>query len=152
MECTVNNLSKSKTINDESIKKIVFKVLKRMKCKNGEVSVNFVSENKIKAINKKYRKKDKITDVISFSAQEGEMVGEEKDLGDIFICIKKIKNQAKEYRVRWEEELTRMLVHGVLHLLGYDHLRASDEKKMIGLQEKIVKTNVKQTLNKYKRR
>ena len=140
MECTVNSLGNSKTINAEIIKKIILKVLRRMKCKKGEVSVNFVTENKIKAINKIYRKKDKITDVISFSAQEGERVGDEKDLGDIFICLKKIKKQAKEYGVSWEEELVRMLVHGVLHLLGYDHQSVRDEKEMIGLQERIIKT------------
>ena len=140
MECTVNSLGNSKTINAEIIKKIILKVLRRMKCKKGEVSVNCVTENKIKAINKIYRKKDKITDVISFSAQEGERVGDEKDLGDIFICLKKIKKQAKEYGVSWEEELVRMLVHGVLHLLGYDHQSVRDEKEMIGLQERIIKT------------
>jgi len=119
------------------LKKKVFKFLKN---KNGDLSVNLVSEKKIRELNKQYRGKDKVTDVLSFSMMEkGRSKSEkESDLGDIFICEKQVKRQAKEYKVSEKEEFKRMLVHGVLHLLGFDHQKTSEAKKMFKLQEDII--------------
>lgn len=105
------------------------------------VSINFVSEKKIRALNKLYRKKDKATDVLSFAVHDGEKAefAGVNDLGDIFICLPVIRRQAKEYKVEFVSELYRMSVHGILHLLGYDHERGkSEEVKMFSLQEKIL--------------
>jgi probable rRNA maturation factor len=68
---------------------------------------------------------------------------DEEDWGDIFICIPQIRRQAKEYGVLYKEELYRMTVHGVLHLLGYDHGQKKDEKEMFSLQDKFVRVCVK---------
>jgi probable rRNA maturation factor len=103
----------------------------------GEVEINLISDKKIQEINRNYRGKDSVTDVLSFAWQE-EKGGEQGNLGQIFISSDKIKRQAEEYGVPAEEEFVRMLVHGLLHLVGYDHMEKKDEKKMFGLQEKIV--------------
>src|SRR3989338_9260125 len=79
------------------------------------VSVNLVDEAKIQELNLKYRNKDKVTDVLSFPMES------ELDLGDIFICLTVAKNQAKSENVSIERKLAQLLVHGFLHLLGYDH-------------------------------
>lgn len=139
MECTVFSTVKGELLTELKIKKIVFAVLKQSK-NDGEVSVHIVGDKKIRDLNKNYRGKDKVTDVISFAVKEGKEVGMgEKDLGDIFICLPQILRQAKENNISAHEEMIRMLVHGVLHILGFDHLKEAEAKKMFGLQEKFVK-------------
>lgn len=147
MACLVNGAGK--IISNQEMEKIVKKVFQFLKKKGGDLSVNLVSEKKIRELNKQYRGKDRVTDVLSFPLSEkGESLRpelrprdkneKENDLGDIFICEKQVKRQAKEYRVDEKEEFKRMLAHGVLHLLGFDHQKASEAKKMFNLQEKII--------------
>ena len=131
---TVNNIGMSK----KAIQHIVFFVLDDLGV-TGSVSVNYIGDAKMQTLNKRYRGKNSTTDVLSFAAQEGDdMFFPNDDLGDIFISVKQIERQAKEYGVPYKEEATRMVVHGVLHLLGYDHIKPRDAKKMFGLQEKFV--------------
>ena len=121
-----------------SVDKIVSLAARAEKKIHGTVEVTIVGEKKIKALNLKYRGKDKVTDVLSFSWLEGgKMPGD--FLGQIFICYPQIVRQAEEYKVSVEEEFARMLVHGLLHLVGYDHVKENEAKKMFVLQEKIIK-------------
>lgn len=104
-------------------------------------SIHLVGEKEIRALNKEHLKKNKVTDVLSFPLCEVGEIGDRryKEIGDIFICVPQIKKQAKEYGVSFEEEFCRMLTHGVLHLLGFDHQKEKDAKKMFKLQEQIIK-------------
>ncbi len=98
-----------------------------------------ITKNKeIKKLNHKYRKKNKPTDVLSFYLKKDEQI-KNKYLGDIVISIDKAKEQSIEKNVSLENELTLLLVHGYLHLLGYDHIIKSDAKKMFTLQDRIFK-------------
>lgn len=110
--------------------------------KEAEVAVSFVDENEIQAINKAYRNKDAVTDVISFALEEGEddfeMSDEPRVLGDIIICVKRALEQAEEYGHSFERELGFLSLHGLLHLLGYDHMNESDEARMFGRQDEIL--------------
>ena len=82
-----------------------------------------IADNKIiKQINKEYRNKDTETDVISFAYNETENIGGLNVLGDIIISLEKVKNQSKEYGHSEEREFYYVLCHGMLHLLGYDHI------------------------------
>ena len=104
---------------------------------SGTVEGTVVSEKKIKQLNKDFRGKDKVTDVLSFSMREGgEVTG--PFFGELYLCYRQIKRQAESYGVAKKEEFTRMLVHGLLHLSGYDHQKKNEAKKMFALQEKIV--------------
>ncbi|WHX99355.1 rRNA maturation RNase YbeY [Neobacillus sp. DY30] len=110
-----------------------------------EVSVTFVSNERIHEINREYRAKDAPTDVISFAMEElgeGEIVlkGEElpRVLGDIIISIPKAEEQAKEYGHSFIRELGFLSVHGFLHLLGYDHMEKEEEEKMFSRQKEIL--------------
>ncbi|MGV2875127.1 rRNA maturation RNase YbeY [Macrococcus capreoli] len=108
-----------------------------------EVAVSFVDEAEIQQINKTYRNKDSVTDVISFALEEGEdedfeMPDAPRVLGDIIICVKRAEAQAEEYGHSFERELGFLSVHGLLHLLGYDHMNEADEKKMFGRQDEIL--------------
>ncbi|TKC19952.1 rRNA maturation RNase YbeY [Robertmurraya kyonggiensis] len=110
-----------------------------------ELSVTFVSNDRIQEINREYRDKDYATDVISFALEEmgeGEIEVSGGDmprvLGDIIISIKKAEEQAEEYGHSFEREMGFLAVHGLLHLLGYDHENEEDEKVMFGRQKDIL--------------
>lgn len=107
--------------------------------KDYEVSVIFVSKAKIQEINKTYRNIDKETDVISFSyLEDTEKFTNITTLGDIFICLDIMKEQAKMYNHSEEREVAFLAVHGLLHLLGYDHEDQEAEKIMFQKQEDIL--------------
>lgn len=86
-----------------------------------ELSIVFVSDPEIHKYNLAYRGKDKPTDVLSFSLLEGENKIGTSSLGDVMISLKTAKKQAKEYGVTFSEEILRLLIHGILHLCGFDH-------------------------------
>ncbi|WP_117169190.1 rRNA maturation RNase YbeY [Paraliobacillus sediminis] len=110
-----------------------------------ELSINFVDNREIQIINRNYRQIDRPTDVISFALEEMgegelEIIGEDIPLilGDIVISIDKAKEQAEEYNHGLERELGFLTLHGFLHLLGYDHMKEVDEKKMFARQEELL--------------
>lgn len=110
------------------------------------LEVNLVDEKTIRTLNRDYRDIDRVTDVISF-AFEDEVDNEIKIkgnvelprmLGEIMICTKKAVSQAEEYHHSLKREMSFLFVHGVLHLLGYDHQNDDDEKVMFALQDQIL--------------
>lgn len=105
-----------------------------------ELSCIIVSTDKIHEINKEYRHLDKPTDVISFALEDNEQIvgGDVRVLGDIFICDDYVINQAQEYGHSPRREFCFLFTHGLLHLLGYDHMNEEDEKEMIGLQKQVL--------------
>ncbi|RZI04940.1 rRNA maturation RNase YbeY [Staphylococcus condimenti] len=109
---------------------------------DAELSVTFVNKQEIQEINRDYRNKDKVTDVISFALEEDEPEIEGLDmprvLGDIIICADVAKEQSDEYGHSFERELGFLALHGFLHLLGYDHMNESDEKERFGRQKLIL--------------
>ena len=113
---------------------------------NYEISVTFVRSASIHKINREYRGIDRPTDVISFAIrddQEAEIPEEELDLGDIFINIDYAKKQAKEYQHSYKREIGFLFTHGLLHCLGYDHMKPADEKVMFALQDQILDPIIK---------
>lgn len=113
-------------------------------------SVIFVTPDEIQEINKTYRSIDRPTDVISFALKdsaEDYMINEEIDeeLGDIFINVEAIRNQAQEYGHSIRREVCFLFTHGLLHLLGYDHMQPEDEQIMFALQSVILDDLVPKT-------
>lgn len=117
--------------------KKVFNIIHRKLKINGELEVNIVGEKEIKELNFSYRGKNKITDVLSFAWGEDEVV-KSKFLGQIYICYPQIARQAKELSIRTKEEFARMLVHGFLHIVGYDHVEKKQAEKMFKIQEEVL--------------
>jgi probable rRNA maturation factor len=105
-----------------------------------EFSVIIVDNKRIHEINKEYRGIDRPTDVISFALEDNEEIKFDnyRVLGDIYISIDKVREQAKEYGHSEKRELAFLTVHGFLHLLGYDHMEKEDEKVMFARQEEIL--------------
>ena len=114
--------------------------LKHEKVENAIFSIIFVEDEEIHNINREYRKIDRVTDVISFAFEDYEDIeyNDIRMLGDIYICIPQMKRQAVEYGHSEKRELSFLAVHGLLHLLGYDHMEPEDEKVMFSLQELIL--------------
>lgn len=115
------------------------------------LSVIFVDADSIHEINRTYRNIDRPTDVISFALLDCEdlLVGEESELGDIFINVEAVVDQAKDYQHTYRREVCFLFTHGLLHLLGYDHMNEEDEKKMFALQDEIIDPIVKKRYRKY---
>lgn len=134
---------------NKEYEKIIRKVLQKcfekenLNDKNLYVNVVLTDSKNIKKINKEQRGIDKATDVLSFPMYEkGELVNlklEYEDvLGDMVISVEKVKEQAKEYEHSFERELAYMVVHSFYHLLGYDHMKEEDKKKMRKKEEYIL--------------
>ncbi len=108
--------------------------------------ITFVNEEKIQEINREYRHIDKVTDVISFAFEDNQdfQMEDFRFLGEIYICIPRMQEQAREYGHLEKRELAFLTVHGLLHLLGYDHQTPEEEKVMFGIQEEILnEANIK---------
>ena len=105
----------------------------------GMVSVAFISSQQIRVLNKKWRNKDTSTDVLSFAPAEiPGTKSVEKMWGDLFLNTKVIQQEAKKRSISVREEVMRDVIHGLLHLFGYDHVTVDEETKMFGLQERIL--------------
>ena len=130
----------NENIDIEEEKKIIEYALNHEKKKNVEFNVIFVDSNTIAKINREYRGIDRVTDVISFALEDNEEVKFEfgRLLGDIYICTDKMKEQAKEYGHSLLREQGFLTVHGLLHLLGYDHMNKEEEEIMFKKQELIL--------------
>lgn len=102
---------------------------------NAEIALILVDIDEIHKINKEYRHKDYPTDVISFESDDEE---DENYRGEIFLCVDKVYEQAKLYEHSNEREFAFLLVHGVLHLHGYDHMTEEDENVMFAKQDEIL--------------
>ena len=111
------------------------------------ITVTLTNPENIKKINKEYRNIDRATDVLSFPMFEKDELEEkiekkefkyEDVLGDLIISVEKVREQAIEYGHSFERELSYMLVHGFYHLMGYDHIKEEDKRKMRPKEEKIL--------------
>ncbi len=130
MSVEINNRTKNK-IDLSLIKKVVEKFLRAYKKTDYSVSLAFVGDKRIRELNKNYRGIDQVTDVLSFP-------GEEKFLGEIIIDYSQIKRQAGKFGNKPKDELIFILIHGLLHLLGYDDRTEAERKKMEKLGEKFI--------------
>ena len=123
----------------KEIKKVLKKGLEILDIKKCEFNIIVVDNNYIHELNKTYRGIDRETDVISFALEDDKTFNlDERVLGDIYISIDKVYSQSSDYGHSILREFAFLSVHGMLHLLGYDHMNEEDEKVMFGLQEKIL--------------
>ena len=121
------------------VKDVLKKGLKYLKINKCEFNIIVVDNNYIHNLNKTYRGIDKETDVISFALEDDKTFNlEDRILGDIYISIDKVYSQALEYGHSNIREFVFLALHGMLHLLGYDHMNKDDEEKMFSLQDKIL--------------
>ena len=134
---------------EKTFKKILKRVKKELKVKGKlGLSVTLCDDKHIQELNNTYRNKNAATDVLSFAIEDDsseELIKTMKkltsvrEIGDIIISYDKAQEQAKEYVHSLMREMSFLYTHGVLHLLGYDHINKSDEEEMFAIQKKILK-------------
>lgn len=125
----------------DELKDMLSNFCKREGLGNVIFNIIIIDNPTIHKINKEYRDKDAPTDVISFALEDDKTVIEPdgvRILGDIYISIDKVHEQALEYGHSFKRELSFLAVHGLLHLLGYDHMEKSDEEVMFKKQEEVL--------------
>lgn len=113
--------------------------LRLLHCNNAELSVLLVGDEDIKEINRQYRGMDKPTDVIAFAMRDGEFANVNSEiLGDIVVSLDRAKVQARERGVDVDREVKFLLIHGVLHLLGYDHEKSDEDRIRMEKKEEVI--------------
>lgn len=127
-------------IDFTNVNKVCKLVCKKFNINNPVYNIVIIDNKRIHEINKQYRDKDAETDVISFAFEEVNDVSYEsiRFLGEIYVSYEKCVAQAKEYGHSVDRELCYLVVHGLLHLLGYDHIKEEDKKVMRSLEEEIL--------------
>ena len=133
----INFTLKGKLLNNRWLKMVVESEIKKM----GDISIIFCSDNYILDVNMKYLQHDYFTDIITFDYCEGSRIS-----GDLFISIDSVRENALLYGTEFENELDRVMVHGVLHLLGYDDHSEQDVALM--RQKENYYISLKQSLSK----
>lgn len=135
------NESKKSVLELDILREYTKYVVERLKLENALFNIILVDKDKIHELNLEYRKIDRPTDVITFALEDGDNFRnpEIRTLGDIYICVDIAYLQALEYGHSRIREICFLATHGILHLLGYDHIKEEDEKVMFKLQEELLK-------------
>lgn len=125
----------------EDLKPFLLFALDKENLQDVEFNVIIIDNEKIRDLNKVYRKIDRETDVISFALEDEKdmpIIGDHRVLGDIYISLEQAEKQALEYGHSLKRELCFLSIHGLLHLLGYDHIEKEEERKMFQKQKEIL--------------
>ena len=139
-QVSIYNETDEKLNEIDELPKLIDYMIKFEKLDNLIFNVIIVDNEYIHKLNRDYRNIDRPTDVITFALEDNGKIELEggRVLGDIYISIDKAKEQAKEYNHSLKRELSFLMVHGFLHLLGYDHMNEEDEKVMFGKQKEVL--------------
>ncbi len=131
-----------KAVSDERLATIALRVLEAENAPPCELSVTMTDDATVRGLNREYADEDAVTDVLSFSQREGEELtgppGSVAPLGEVIIAYPQAARQASERGRSVEEEVARLLIHGTLHLLGYDHAEPQEERRMRAREEELV--------------
>jgi probable rRNA maturation factor len=139
---TIHNIHSTCRIKKKEIEELVKGVL-RSEGISLPLDVIFVDDDFMRKLNRKFTRRRKTTDVLSFGMNEGENIGVDyPGLGDIYVSLDQAKRQSKEYGISFEEETSRLVIHGVLHILGYDHKNKIQAKMMKEKEEKYLNWRV----------
>lgn len=116
--------------DDHNLKKVIAHIEERESCRFRFIEVAFVNRKKILEINRKYLDHNEITDIITFPYEEDISLLE----GTLYCCAEQIKKQSREYDTSFENEILRVVIHGLLHLAGYDDSTDAEREKMRNLE------------------
>lgn len=143
----INNLTTT-SVDENFFKKIAKKILKEefasWQEKEVDLSIVLAGPGRMKKLNKQYRRKNRVADVLAFPEQISKKekfilptkIEKTKGLGEIVICLSEVKKNTKRYKVTFQKELARVLIHGILHLLGYNHKRSKKEAEKMEKKQK----------------
>jgi probable rRNA maturation factor len=136
MAISIQNRQKKPNVQTKTVRRIARTICDALDSTGADLSVVLTSDDQIRELNREWRGKDRATDVLSFSQIEGEGPAARRVLGDVVISLDTAARQAAELGHDLEHEVSRLLVHGVLHLLGYDHERGGAAARRMEAEEK----------------
>ena len=138
MKIQIENNQNKIRIDKRKIRRTIMLLLKSVNCADKEISLSFVNDEIIQQLNNQYLNKDKPTNVLSFSLQEGEFNNINPNvLGDIVISVDTAARDASKSKLLFEQEIVFLIIHGILHLLGYNHENTTkEETKKMQIKEK----------------
>ncbi|MBQ8468257.1 MAG: rRNA maturation RNase YbeY [Clostridia bacterium] len=139
---TINILGFALPVYKKTAKRTAEQTLEFLGMKDVELSIKFVSKKEIQRLNKEFRNIDRVTDVLSFPATNckvGEKLSSGEYAGDMALCLAKAKQQGREYKNGTKAELSKLVTHSILHLVGYDHIKDEDYVVMKDQEDKIEK-------------
>lgn len=134
MEDNLNIFINASNVSDEKTKQLIHALKNELSFSISDLTVNFVDDETIQKINKDYLEHDYPTDIITFNYS-----GSHSDLdAEIFISYETAKENSEKYKAEYKEELTRLVIHGILHLIGYDDLSEKDKKEMKAMENQLL--------------
>ena len=140
MKVWFKNSCRSTRIRSGWVRRLVGQVLRIMKQENAEVGIMLVGDTRMRTLNRRYRGIDRTTDVLAFALQDksGPDAATESPmmLGDVVISLDTARRQAYRHRHAFERELAILMIHGLLHLMGYDHERSESEARRMQRRER----------------
>jgi probable rRNA maturation factor len=140
MNLVIANRQRKKKINARLLKEIVAELLAELKITDAELGINLVGAREMALVNETFLQHEGATDVITFDHLNSKLkIKNSKLHGELFICVDVAISQAKEFKTKWQSEVVRYLVHGVLHLLGYDDLKPALRRVMKREENRLVR-------------
>lgn len=140
MTINITNSQKIAKVDIRKIKQAASNALIKVGEQQAELSIDIVDDNRIRYLNQRYRHLDRATDVLAFSMREGQALkGAEGMLGDIVISAETARRQARRYKKTIDEEVNLYIVHGILHLAGYNDNTARARRKMERMETEILR-------------
>ncbi len=134
LHLTILNRQRTRAVNSRQLRQIVTKLLSDLlEIKEAELGVTLVAAPEMTRLNESFLQHEGSTDVITFDHRELGTRNSELGTalhGEIFICVDEAVDQSRRFRTTWQSEITRYIIHGILHLLGHDDHRAADQRKM----------------------
>ena len=143
LDISFENDEIKESVEQDDVSIVVERVLNYLELDNCELSLSFVSKESMRVLNEQYRNKNESTDVLSFAQQDDDEQFFKSEgltlLGDIVISLDDMQANCEIFNVSFDEELKRLIVHGILHLVGEDHTSNNDDEPMLQRQEEIMK-------------
>ena len=134
----IQNIINDETVDEEKLKHTCQQFMQEFDVGDSELVVRLVSPEEIQVLNKEYRSKNQVTNVLSFSSDIPLEIGE-SILGDVVICVVVVREEAVLGGKAFSDHLSHMAIHGILHLLGYDHEDLTSANKMEGIEIEFLK-------------
>jgi probable rRNA maturation factor len=140
MEAQIQNRQRGIKVDLEPLRRLLQRISVHLGIEDKELSVVLVNDKRIAPLNQRYRKRAGPTDVLAFAMQEGEFTEiNPRILGDVVISVETAQQQAQAQQHSLTRELQILMIHGVLHLLGYDHIQQADAERMHRQELKLLK-------------
>lgn len=145
MNIVIASRQRTKKINPRRLRQIVTTLLAELEIEEAELGIHLVGAAEMARINWQFLQHEGSTDVITFDHTESAKAGDSEEVarpalhGELFVCVDDAVSQAKTFQTRWQSEVVRYVVHGVLHLLGHDDLKPETRRRMKRAENRLVR-------------